>query len=67
MSYFSVAPSSGSYRTTTNIYKLFFQVRTKVNVVEGPLLPMFGLTLTNIVEVNHQTVDNNYLIGLLFS
>nr|ABN09761.1 Nucleic acid-binding, OB-fold [Medicago truncatula] len=40
-------------------------MRTKVSVVEGPLLTMFGLTLTNIVEVNHQTVDNDYLIDCI--
>jgi hypothetical protein len=64
LSYFSVALSSGSYGTTSHTYKLFFQMKTKVNVVDGPLLPKFGLALTNITEVNRQTVDNDFLIGI---
>ena len=62
VSYFSVAPSSGSYRTTPHAYKLFFQMKTKVNVCEGSFLPLYGLNLTKIDEIVRQTVDSDFLI-----
>lgn len=63
VSYFSVAPNSSSYRTTPYAYKLFFQMKIKVNVCEGPFLPLYGLNLTKIDEIVRQTVDGDFLIG----
>jgi hypothetical protein len=64
VSYFSVAPNSNSYRTTPQAYKLFFQMKIKVNVCEGPFLPLYGLNLTKIDEIVRQTMDSDFLIGV---
>jgi hypothetical protein len=62
MSYFSVAPGFGAYRTTTYPYKLIFQMKTKV---ESSLIPLHGLSLTKIVDVCSSTDDFDYLVGEL--
>lgn len=62
LSYFSVAPSLGSHRTTPHAYKVFFQMKTKVNVCEGHLLPLYGLNLTSVNEIVQQTVDIHLLV-----
>jgi len=45
MSYFSVAPWFGAYCTTVHPCKLIFQMKTKVERVDGSLIPQYGLIL----------------------
>jgi len=65
LTYFSDA-HSGFYRTTPHAYKFFFQMRTKVNVYEGSLLPVYGLNLTSVYEIIKQTIDSDFLVGVWF-
>jgi hypothetical protein len=46
MSYFSVAPNVGYYRTTTHEFKLIFQMKTKVQKIEGSAIPDNGLSFS---------------------
>jgi hypothetical protein len=64
MSYFSVSPASGSYRTSTHPYKLMFQMKTKVQSCVCPDMPNYGLGLSTIADVCSHTVDHDYLIGM---
>lgn len=63
MSCFYVAPSVGSYRTTSHPYKIVFQMTTKVQVCEGPSIPSFGISLCKIADVCKYTSDHDYLVG----
>jgi len=63
LSCFSVAPSVGSYRTTSHPYKIIFQMTTKVQVCEGSSIPSLGISLCKIVDVVRHTSDNDYLVG----
>jgi hypothetical protein len=56
MSFFVVAPTVGSYRTTSH-------PKTKVQKTEGSMIPVNGLSLTKIGEVSRHTTDQDYLIG----
>ncbi|KEH19428.1 animal RPA1 domain protein, partial [Medicago truncatula] len=61
MSFFSVAPSVGSYRTTLHPYKLVFQMKTKVQVSESVLIPTYGVSLSKIADVCGHDVEYDYL------
>ena len=63
MSYFAVAPSVGSYRTTLHPYKLLFQMKTKAVASESSLIPRYGLGLSKIAEVCGHSVDYDHLVG----
>jgi len=63
MSCFSVAPSVGSYCTTSHAYKIVFQMTTKVQVFEGASIPSFGISLCKIADVCRHTSDHDYLVG----
>jgi len=63
MSFFSVAPSVGSYRTTLHPYKLVFQMNTKVQTAESVLIPTFGVSLSKIADVCGHDVEYDYLVG----
>jgi len=65
ISYFSVAPGFGAYRTTPHPYKLIFQMKTKVEKVESSLISVHGLSLTKIVDMCSNTADFDYLVGEL--
>jgi len=63
MSYFSVSPNVGSYRTSVHPYKLIFQMKIKVQKSEGSRIPLNGLLLTRIGELFGHTADYDYLVG----
>lgn len=63
VSYFSVAPSTGSYRAATHPYKIVFQMTTKVQSCTGSDIPLYGLSFTSIVDVSNHIVEYDYLVG----
>lgn len=65
MSFLAVAPTAGSYRTTSHPYKLIFQMKTKVHKIEGSTIPVNGLSLTKIGEVAGHTADQDYLVDVI--
>lgn len=42
---------------------LFFQMKTKIQSCEGPTIPLYGLSLSNMVDVCSHTADYDYLVG----
>ncbi|MCI10692.1 replication factor A protein [Trifolium medium] len=56
MSFFSVVPQTGFYRTTLHSYKLIFQIKTKVVSVKSSDISHHGLTLTTLAEVRSHFV-----------
>jgi hypothetical protein len=63
MSFFVVAPTVGSYHTTSHPYRLIFQMKTKLHKIEGSMIPLNGLSLTKIGEVSRHTANQDYLVG----
>ena len=63
MSFFSVAPSIGSYRTTLHPYKLVFQMKTKVQMSDSLVIPTCGVSLSKIADVCGHAVEYDYLVG----
>ncbi|GAU33294.1 hypothetical protein TSUD_279690 [Trifolium subterraneum] len=51
MSYFSVFPPSGNYRTTLHPYKLVFQVKTSVLPGESSGFTQYGINVTSLAEI----------------
>ncbi|CAJ2668900.1 unnamed protein product [Trifolium pratense] len=52
MSFFTVTPSSGAYRSTHHPYKLVFQMKTRIELCESPEIPRYGLSLSTIAEIS---------------
>ncbi|XP_024628783.1 replication protein A 70 kDa DNA-binding subunit C [Medicago truncatula] len=65
ISYFSVAPSTGSYRAATHPYKIVFQMTTKVQSCTSATIPLYGLSFTSIVDVSNHTVEYDYLVDVM--
>jgi hypothetical protein len=63
MSYFSVVPQIGVYRTTLHPSKLIFQMKTKVQHVKTSDISQYGLTLTSLAEVCRHSYDYEFLVG----
>jgi hypothetical protein len=63
MSFFSVGVNVGSYRSTLHPYKLIFQMKTKVKLLEDSSITLHGLSLTTIGEVNQNTHNSDFLVG----
>ena len=63
MSFFSMAPAVGSYRTTLHPYKLIFQMKTKVQTSDSVLIPTYGVSLSKIADVCGHAVEYDYLVG----
>jgi hypothetical protein len=63
MSYFSVVPQIGVYRTTLHPSKLIFQMKTKVQHVKTSDISQYGLTLTSLAEVCGHSHDYEFLVG----
>lgn len=63
MSLFSIGVNVGSYRSTLHPYKLIFQMKTKVKLLEDSSITLHGLSLTSISETNNHTQDFDFLIG----
>jgi replication factor A1 len=64
ISFFSVAPNTGSYRSATHPYKIVFQMTTKVQPCTSSLIPLYGLSFTSIVDVSNHTIEYDYLVGM---
>ncbi|XP_045797524.1 replication protein A 70 kDa DNA-binding subunit-like [Trifolium pratense] len=65
MSYFSVVPQTGFYRTTLHPYKLLFQIKTKVVAVKSSDISHHGLTLTSLAEVCSHVHDYEFLVDVM--
>ncbi|KAK2411272.1 replication protein A 70 kDa DNA-binding subunit B [Trifolium repens] len=65
MSYFSVVPQIGVYRTTLHPSKLIFQMKTKVHHVETSDISQYGLTLTSLAEVCRHSHDYEFLVDVM--
>jgi hypothetical protein len=63
MSYFSIFPQSGSYRTTLHPYKLVFHSRTMVELSKSSDITEYGLSITTLAEVCSHTHDYEFLVG----
>lgn len=62
----SVAPNVGYYRTTTHEYNLIFQMKTKVQKIEGSPIPSNGLSLSKIEELSKHTADFHRVESLVY-
>jgi hypothetical protein len=47
------------------VYRLYFQMKTNVQMVKSTMIPLYGLTFTKFAEVCEQTADSDYLVGEL--
>ncbi|MCI12379.1 replication factor A protein, partial [Trifolium medium] len=65
MSYFSVSPTTGYYRTTLHPYKLIFQIKTKVVVAQSSTISDYGLSLTSIADVSAHIHDYEFLVDVI--
>ncbi|PNX96289.1 replication factor-A carboxy-terminal domain protein [Trifolium pratense] len=65
MSYFSVMPESGLYRTTTHPYKLMFEMKTKVQISESSKIDLYGLSPTSIDEICGYGPDHDFLVDVV--
>lgn len=63
MSYFYVAPNVGFYRA--HEYKLIFQMKTKVQKIEGSAIPNNGLSSSKIEELSKYTADYPFLVDVV--
>jgi hypothetical protein len=63
ISYFSIFPQSGSYRTTLHPYKLVFHSRTMVELSKSSDITQYGLSITTLAEVCSHTHDYEFLVG----
>jgi hypothetical protein len=54
---------SGFYRTTLHLYRIVFQMKTKVKLSESKNISEYGLTCTDIEEICVHTHDYEYLVG----
>jgi hypothetical protein len=63
MSFFSVCPATGYYRSTLHPYKLLFQVKTRVKLAPGSEISTYGLSLLKLSEVLAHTHDYEFLVG----
>ncbi|XP_039684491.1 uncharacterized protein [Medicago truncatula] len=63
MFYFSIAPNVGYYHTTTQEFKLIFQMKTKVQKIESSAIPDNGLSVSKIEDLSKHTVDYPFLVG----
>ncbi|KAK2415843.1 replication protein A 70 kDa DNA-binding subunit C [Trifolium repens] len=65
MSYFSIFPQSGSYRTTLHPYKLVFHSRTMVELSKSSDITEYGLSITTLAEVCSHTHDYEFLVDVI--
>ncbi|CAJ2662234.1 unnamed protein product [Trifolium pratense] len=65
MSYFTVSPASGFYRTTPHPYKLVFQLKTKVQVSESNKIDLYGLSLTKISDIHSEVAAPEFLVDVI--
>ncbi|KAK2426302.1 replication factor A protein [Trifolium repens] len=65
MSYFSVFPQVGQFRTTLHPYKLLFKVRTKIHKCESSCVALSGMNFTEIGDICAHTHDYEYLVDVI--
>jgi hypothetical protein len=63
MSYFSIFPQSGFYRTTLHPYKLVFQLKTNVKPCSSSDISQCGFSFTEISEIASHTHEYEFLVG----
>ncbi|MCI39430.1 replication factor A protein, partial [Trifolium medium] len=62
MTFFTVTTSTGAYRSTLHPYKLVFQMKTRLELSEGPEISRYGLSLSMIGEICAHPPDYDYLV-----
>ncbi|CAJ2657473.1 unnamed protein product [Trifolium pratense] len=65
MSFFTVCPESGIYRTTPHQFKLDFEIKTKVQACEGKTIDRFGLSLSTIAQISAYGPAHNFLVDVV--
>ncbi|MCH87563.1 replication factor A protein, partial [Trifolium medium] len=65
LSFFTTAPSTGAYRSTLHPFRLVFQMRTKVELSEGPEISRYGFSFTPISEVCAFPSDYDFLVDVI--
>jgi hypothetical protein len=63
LSFFTVVPSSGAYRSTPHAYKLLFQMKTRVDLCEGPHISRYAFTLSTVAQLRDCPPEYDYLVG----
>ena len=63
MSYFTVVPESGVFRSTQHPYKLKFEMKTKVQICENNSIDTYGLSLSTIGDIFAYGPEHDFLIG----
>jgi hypothetical protein len=63
MSYLSVSPESGYYRSTSHPYKLGFEMKTKVQICEDSSIDRYRLSLATIGDICGHGPDHDFLVG----
>ncbi|WJX62991.1 hypothetical protein P8452_47925 [Trifolium repens] len=64
MSYFSVVPESGLFRSTQHPYKLKFEMKTKVQICENNSIDTYGLSLSTIGDIFVYGPEHDFLIDV---
>ncbi|CAJ2652163.1 unnamed protein product [Trifolium pratense] len=65
MSFFTVCPQSGIYRTTPHQFKLDFEMKTKFQACEGNTIDHFGLSLSTIAQISAYGLAHNFLVDVV--
>jgi hypothetical protein len=63
MSYFTVVPESGLFRSTQHPYKLVFEMKTKVQICENFSIDTYGFSLSTIGDIIGFGPEHDFLIG----
>ncbi|WJX62061.1 hypothetical protein P8452_47097 [Trifolium repens] len=64
MSYFTVVPESGVFRSTQHPYKLKFEMKTKVQICENNSIDTYGLSLSTIGDIFAYGPEHDFLIDV---
>ncbi|GAU25322.1 hypothetical protein TSUD_375850 [Trifolium subterraneum] len=64
LSHFAITPSVGGYRPTLHPYRLIFEMETRVQLYEGPDIPSFGFSFTDLDVLSSYDADVGFLLGV---
>ncbi|WJX38032.1 hypothetical protein P8452_25732 [Trifolium repens] len=64
MSYFTVVPESGLFRSTQHPYKLKFEMKTKVQICGNNSIDTYGLSLSTIGDIFAYGPEHDFLIDV---
>lgn len=60
---FTVALNNQKYKSCRNEFRIFFKFKTVLPVSDSPIIPMYGLALTEFSTIGDASNNNEYLIG----